>query len=406
MKYLRLCCCLLAMLLSQALPAQTIQDLEAYYSFDNCDASDDTGGGSNGQLVGDPQCVCGVRGEAIELDGVDDYILLLGDIGNLFSTANFTFSMYFKPKGVSLLSDLVSKQDNCDNTNAFGIQYSRTGNSLRIKLAEDDSKVTTLSPQLDFTDCWQHLTIVRRGGRTSVYINAEFMGAGQAISRINLSNQAIFSIGDGPCLGPTVARFKGAIDEVRVYDRALEEDEIEDLYYGPDRLASRDTIVYLGSGIDTRIRTTCADDFAWSPTTGVQDPQAAETTIFPEETTTYRLSFFDEPGCTAFDTIRVTVIDPSTIDCEAIFLPDAFTPNGDGLNDTYGISNPFVIDALEEFVIYDRWGSRVFVTNDVFEQWDGRVGGEPVQPGVLLYSVVYRCGDEQYNATGTVTIVR
>ena len=130
-----------------------------------------------------------------------------------------------------------------------------------------------------------------------------------------------------------------------------------------------------------------------------------EPVLAPTETTTYHLSFTDNFGCVATDSLKVAVIDPATLDCKP-FLPKAFTPNDDGLNDTYGLDNPFAFTDFISLEIFDRWGGRIFFTDDPFIRWDGAFKGEPVNPGVFLYKVRYRCtGDELLDA-GSFTVIR
>ncbi|MBO6518362.1 MAG: gliding motility-associated C-terminal domain-containing protein, partial [Bacteroidia bacterium] len=111
-------------------------------------------------------------------------------------------------------------------------------------------------------------------------------------------------------------------------------------------------------------------------------------------------------ACSIVDSIRINVIDPDDLSCEEVFLPKAFTPNDDGLNDTYGISNPFAIQELISFEIFDRWGGRVFYTENPQDAWDGYFKGVPVNPGIMLYKVNYICEGEEKISTGSVTILR
>jgi len=115
-----------------------------------------------------------------------------------------------------------------------------------------------------------------------------------------------------------------------------------------------------------------------------------------------------ESNCVAVDSIAFQVIDPSTLDCANVFLPKAFTPNGVGpsANETFGISNPFAIPELLSFEIYDRYGTRMFQTTDVFEKWDGTFKGERVLPGPVVWRVVYRCEGEELVVSGSVMVLR
>lgn len=74
-----------------------------------------------------------------------------------------------------------------------------------------------------------------------------------------------------------------------------------------------------------------------------------------------------------------------------LFLPNAFTPNGDGLNDTFGVNN----DNLRsmQLLIFDRWGQLVFESKDPNEKWDGTVNGQLGQNGVYAYTINLKGND-------------
>jgi len=124
---------------------------------------------------------------------------------------------------------------------------------------------------------------------------------------------------------------------------------------------------------------------------------------------TYTLEF-QTAECTAFDTIRVIVIDPNELGCEQVFIPSAFTPNDDNINDTYGMSNPEIFTfggaELLSFDIFDRWGNLVFQTDRPDENWDGFYRNQPVNPGVFLYKIRYTCEGEELIQAGSLTIIR
>jgi gliding motility-associated-like protein len=126
----------------------------------------------------------------------------------------------------------------------------------------------------------------------------------------------------------------------------------------------------------------------------------------PDSSILYTLAYTEDQVCISYDTVRITVIDPSTLPCDKIYLPKAFTPNNDNINDTYGISNPFAIEELLSFEIYDRWGSRVFFTDNETTKWDGSFQGEPMNPGVLLYRVRFKCNGEERIDVGSLAIMR
>lgn len=402
------CCAFL--LTSSLLFSQDITNgLVAHYSFDACDnlEKEESGNNAPAVIVGDPNCVCGVIGNAIELDGVDDYLLFLGTISNTFNTIDFSLSFYVKPTNGAGVQNIISKRDDCTENRAFDISYSSGSNFIRADLIQDDMRAASVNGQLDFGRCWYHVVFVRRSARSQLYVDGELIQERTADNRVQIDNNGELNIANGECVGFTQNRFQGLIDELRVYNRALRLEEIQSLYFAPDRIQNDDAVVFLGEGVDIEIGSSCADAFAWSPTNGVADPSMGATTITPASSGTfnYELNLSDQ-FCNATDSIQITVIDPEELPCVAQ-LPKAFTPNGDGRNDTYGISNSIVLqDKLIEFEIFDRWGGKIFNTDSPFVKWDGTFNGKELNPGVLLYRVRYRCGEEEKTDMGSLTLLR
>ncbi len=403
--------CLFWIIFSITLSAQTpiITDgLIAYYSFDNCDAFDDTENGSDGIIVGTPNCVCGVSGNALEFDGINDHILFLGLVNNYFNTDNFSVSFYFKAFGSPLTQDILSKRENCGPDNAFSVDYRPNLGTISADLSEDFDKQSSSNGRLDFNNCWQHAVIVRKAGRTRLYLNGIEAAIGTAISRVDIENNAVLALADSPCVGSTVNRFKGYIDELTVYSRDLLEDEVQLLYLSPDKIGNSDTLIYLGQSMEATVSNTCVTEFSWTPIDGVDDPTIENPIITPTQTTTYTVEMIDDNGCRARDSVLVTVLDPSTLSCDDIFVPKAFTPNGIGpsSNETVGISNPYALDELVSFEIFDRWGGKVFMTENAFDQWDGKMSGKDLNPGVFLYKMEYKCSGANKTKFGSITLIR
>ncbi|NMD16554.1 MAG: gliding motility-associated C-terminal domain-containing protein, partial [Bacteroidales bacterium] len=97
---------------------------------------------------------------------------------------------------------------------------------------------------------------------------------------------------------------------------------------------------------------------------------------------TYWVRVFNE-GCAVVDTIKVQL-------CEGfIYVPDAFTPNNDGLNDMFKV---ITTDPTIHFhiYIYNRHGQLVFQTDDIEKGWDGKIDGEMAPADVYVYLIEYR----------------
>lgn len=144
--------------------------------------------------------------------------------------------------------------------------------------------------------------------------------------------------------------------------------------------------------------------YQWTPTATLISPNQPTTITTPEVTTTYTITVTDTFGCVRSDTVTIKV-NPITCDMPFIFIPNSFTPNGDGINDVLYVRS----DVLDEcyFVIYDRWGEKVFETYDQNIGWDGTYKQKDCQRGTYDYYFKGKCkdGDEQ-ELKGNVTLIR
>jgi gliding motility-associated-like protein len=400
-------------MLFQLLNAQIDIGIIGYISFDSCTATINAGNTSLfGIAKGNPACECGVKGEALLLDGIDDYIEIVGSgVSDRFRQEDFSISFYFKPVGASGMQTLITKTgSDCSSQGHFAVRYDGGPRFLNVQMVDNSNLQANLTRiPVPAENCWNHVVMMRRSARTILYLNGQYVKDVEAPQRVNVQNSGPLWIGRSYC-SQTDRFFSGMIDEVRIYNRALTQDEITELYYLQDKITTDNTRIFLGESVDTEISNTCASTFQWTPTLGVLDVNDPTTTLTPTETTTYRLSFTDAQNCRSSDTLNIVVIDPTTLDCDQVFLPKAFTPNGDGLNEVYGISNPEIFNVGDgEFIsleIFDRWGNQVFGSNDPNETWDGMYKGQFLNPGVLLYKVRYKCRDEEQTETGSLTIIR
>lgn len=401
---------LLCTFFAVTLSAQTTVGLVAYYPF-NSSFADATGNTANAGLPeGDPAFGCGAIAGALQLNGAEEELKLLGPVGQEFDTEDFTVSFYFKSLGNAGQQYLLSKRPNsCTPDSSFYIRYVPATRTLNIFIGENQSKSISFVEKLSQNTCWHHVTIVRQGTRVRFYLNGQLRQEANTNSRINIANNGGLIIGSTQCLSTNEARFNGLIDDLRIYYRALNEVETRELYYAPDAILNRDTLIYLGGSVQITLSNTCATSFSWNPSDGVAPPVEANPIITPTKpgVQLYEVSMYDNTTtCVARDTIRLNVVDPTSLDCRTVYLPKAFTPNNDGLNDTYGLSNPFAFQQFVSFEIFDRWGGRVFYSIDPFARWDGFYKSETVNSGVFLYRVKWMCEGQEREVAGSVTILR
>ena len=377
----------------------------AYYPFEDCTAKDVSLNNSDGFVFGEPRCDCGVQGNALYLDGVDDHITLAGNVETYFSKRAFTISFYFRIDDASGTFEILSKRTACTLNKAFGIRYTPSSRRLNIDIAESTTEYSAFFEQVPPGNCWVHLAVAVGETEQRVYVNGRFLAALQSDDFRDISNTAPISIGNGACSMTTDKRFKGLIDEIKIFNRALDDVEVADLYVGPDLIATRDTTIYGGSSARLVAGPTCADKFQWSPASTIDNPDDRTVLATPSASETYTLSL-DYGSCIATDTVRVDVINPEDIACGNVPLPNAFTPNNDGRNDVFFISNPFALEVLEAFEIFDRWGNRVFHAENVRDSWDGTYNGVEVNPGLYLYKIKYQCQGEDLTKSGSIMLIR
>lgn len=139
------------------------------------------------------------------------------------------------------------------------------------------------------------------------------------------------------------------------------------------------------------------DRYRWS------DGQIANPITVTDEGT-FSVTVTDENGCQTSDSLRVVEFCPTRA-----YLPNVFSPNGDGVNDSFGV---FAVD-FDSFSlrIFNRWGGLVFESSEAQPTWNGRIGEQEAPPGAYLYQLLLEGTDIlgqplRQNRRGTVMLVR
>ncbi|MBD1397337.1 gliding motility-associated C-terminal domain-containing protein [Pontibacter sp. JH31] len=149
-------------------------------------------------------------------------------------------------------------------------------------------------------------------------------------------------------------------------------------------------------GQTTELRASGGATYAWEPAAGLSNPNVFNPVARPDVTTTYTVTVTTPDGCTATDEVTVTVI-------PAISVPNAFSPNGDRVNDVWELGNiENYPDARVE--IFNRWGNQIFTSSGYGTPWDGTYKGEAL-PVATYYYIIYLNSSEK-PISGHVTIIR
>jgi gliding motility-associated-like protein len=142
-----------------------------------------------------------------------------------------------------------------------------------------------------------------------------------------------------------------------------------------------------------------SDVILWTPSAGLSCTNCLSPTASPSETTTYVVTVSNADGCVVSDTVTINVNNP----CGEIFVPTIFTPNGDELHDQLCVLGGCVESI--SFEIFNRWGERVFKTENPEECWDGTFRGQKLNTGVFVYKVKgIRTDGSEFEDAGNVTI--
>jgi len=146
-------------------------------------------------------------------------------------------------------------------------------------------------------------------------------------------------------------------------------------------------------------------NYLWSPGTGLSATNVANPIGLYNETfnqITYKVVVFNEANCrdSAFVTVKIFNTAPT------VFVPTAFTPNGDGKND---VLKPVVVGMkqFDRFSVYNRWGQQIFTTQTSGKGWDGSINSTPQPAGTYVWwvsAIDYK--GAPYFKKGTVTLIK
>lgn len=164
--------------------------------------------------------------------------------------------------------------------------------------------------------------------------------------------------------------------------------------------AGSDLIYDFGEGPLLNPTLPTSGSFYWTPPTGLSCTDCLRPEATPEVTTTYYIVYTDDYGCVYTDSL-VVLVTPT------VYIPNAFTPNGD-------LNNDFFFPVTRNlrtfnFYIFNRWGELIFETDDKNAVWDGSHNGVKCKSDVYVWKLKYTSDLEPYSIkeiTGHVTLLR
>lgn len=376
------------------------------FTFDNCTFEDISSRIPGLTPGGIPSCVCGLGVKSISLNGANEF-LKFSDQVNPFFDKDFTFDFYFKIEDQIGESDIISLRKGCTNLDSlWALRYIHSSNEILFEIGSNVSNYYSVKKAISSDKCWHRFTLVKFGLTYLVYLDNELVSNILARENIVMSRSARLSIGDSPCnIVNGVSRFKGLIDEMTMYNRALSDLELLNVYNYPDQIKTPNTTIFKGESVKLEVGESCSNKVIWTPAASLDAADELDPIASPVQTTTYIVSL-DNGTCISKDSVTIFVADKDNLDCNKLLLPKAFTPNNDGLNEEFGISNTFLIDQMESFEIFDRWGAKLWETNNIEEKWDGTLNGQVLSNGMYLYKIKYTCKGEEKVNINNFTLLR
>jgi len=160
--------------------------------------------------------------------------------------------------------------------------------------------------------------------------------------------------------------------------------------------------VTIDQGQTTQLYVIGGNSWYWSPSAGLSCDSCQNPVASPSVSTVYSVVIKNSNGCTVIDTVSVDVLGTCTI-----FVPKAFSP--DNQNKVNNILYVRGGDCLVpfDFVVFDRWGNKVFETQDVNQGWDGTYKGLPMNTGTYVYYVSGKTPQgKSLSQKGNVALVR
>lgn len=169
--------------------------------------------------------------------------------------------------------------------------------------------------------------------------------------------------------------------------------------YATSAYAGNDTTIL--QGYPYQLQASGGDNYVWSPSTGLDNSFIANpiTTLYND--ITYTLTASTVAGCATTDSLHLKVVKGPEI-----YVPSAFTPNGDGRNDRFRII-PVGISEISLFNIMNRWGQIIYSSKNASYGWDGNVNGIPQPAGTYVWIVIGKTIDGKIiKKEGTLVLIR
>lgn len=169
--------------------------------------------------------------------------------------------------------------------------------------------------------------------------------------------------------------------------------------YEVNPFAGNDTILTRGQLLP--LHATGGDFYEWRPPDGLSNALVADPVLSSDKDVEYILKVSNEQGCTGYDTLQVKYYAGPDL-----YVPNAFTPNGDGKNDRFRFI-PVGFVNYDFFRIFNRWGQEIYSSVNFRMGWDGTIGSKPAPIDTYMWILQGKdLNGKTILRKGTVTLIR
>ncbi len=322
-----------------------LDGLVGYYSFCGCEASDQSGNGNDGILIGTPQCIDGIKGQGFEFN-TNPVLNDCGQLGGEYIQLptfdaiwenGISVCAWIKYENLSHFERIIDLGNGNGESGGMPIWFGREGNSNNLTLESwisDDADVNRSIGRLVANNVItngriEFYSFTIDGVGMSIYVNGELVAqkAGHRIANVSRSNN--FLGRSNWCEADP--DFKGFMDEVRIYNRALSPEEMRIMYASPFQVDGRTKYnVCVGESVQLELQG--GESYRWSPDPTLNSTDVSNPIATPLTSTIYSCEIFFPDGCSFTENVLVDVRDDvfTTIDVEICEEEEYFDYNMPG----------------------------------------------------------------------------
>ena len=364
---------------------------------------------------------------SLSLNGINEHVNIPDNPALNFGAAtNFTIEFYIKTSSLSPLQVILAKGGTASAGYAIGMSA-----GVIVATISDGTNTIPVNGFLNVADgSWHHVAVVfERASKATIYTDGFFDNDGNINTVANIDNTVNISVGAADIGGTFSGYFNGYIDELRIWSVARTVAEItasKQFQINPNSVnnlvgywdmndAAPPTLVDCsptgasGQMVGSASLNADAPVLIWQFLPRWSNGQTGKT-IFANPLDT--MMFTAEVGYCKYlsiDSLRINVIECEDIDetglVTSVWVPSAFTPNGDTKNDLFEVQASYI--TYYEIMIFNRFGNLLYHSKNILNSWDGTYEGGLVKDDVYTYLITYRnLKGEEFKKQGSFTVLQ